>query len=1109
MSKSYYLKNILVCYLFFFATFSYAQPIQELFKGAEAWLPAAEVSLSSNGKTIVPEGSGAILVGEGGKQSELTSKGKYSDAVVTLDFILAKNSSAYIYLHSRYGIALVDSEGKTELTDYDMGGLEQGKTKKNTYSAPGAPPLVNAAGRAGEWQSLEITFRGPRFNDAGTKTEPAFIHEVKINKQVVQANMLVPGITENSEKNREQASAPFLFRAQKGQIALRNFDVRAADLSFLQIPTKSGAETNYQELVDFVALGEKLFKSFGCQECHSVSREDKTTKSGPNLYGLFQYPAQEKEIIEAGEGHRYTIKADRNYILESIRHPEIKLALHEGGNAAKAYPSVMPAFAKEVLSDSQVEAIGDYLATLNHSQVQGPIVSLRPEKTSDSDDPLDDPFQFFVRERTRIQRGPMPGMSGRSIHVGLSNGVNYSFDPRLLAIVKLWQGGFLNMAGELENRGGGGLESGINSKNIDFKEKEYLLAPLNSRGELIDFSFKEGLFGSKQDTAVLLHGDKELEELVESVGAKFLGYTLDSKDPQGTPVFQYRIADNQISIANEIQANGKLRVIIQGDFNQTQKYLINMPLLKNLKVKGASLNSDELIISPGKSKQVELRATLALSRTSWKAKKTSFVYEKQKIVTREAKANLPAGYRVESVYAPKDNFGRDQLFEALAVKVAKNGSTVVGTRTAGIWRMDKGYWHLFAEGTFDSLGLVVDDNSGQVLTVGQKPELTRISDTNGDGRADSYKTLFDAFSYHGNYHSYMHGPVKTLEGKYYIALNLAHADDAYKAGGLYMGSFGGYSGWGMMVDKKGTYQTWVNGLRSPAGLGVSPKGKLYYTENQGEYVGSSKMFAIKKGGFYGHPSALVDLPGQKVGSKDILWNKVKSGREKAVLIFPHNHLANSPGNLEWNQSQGKFGVFDEQFFIGDQTLSSLFRVVVQEIKGVEQGVVIPFANKLESGVMRPVFLGDGSLMLGQTGRGWQAKGGKLASLQKITWDGKTLPKEIFTVNIQPEGFEIIFTAPTEAFHKQDISITSWRYQDTPDYGSPELGKRIEQISDMTFSENRKVLKLKIKRQREKQYHPEQTARVYHISLQRKAVFNDSSDRKLEAWYTVNLWPDSL
>ena len=59
--------------------------------------------------------------------------------------------------------------------------------------------------------------------------------------------------------------------------------------------------------------------------------------------------------------------------------------------------------------------------------------------------------------------------------------------------------------------------------------------------------------------------------------------------------------------------------------------------------------------------------------------------------------------------------------------MAKDGTIVVATRTAGIWRIVNGEWRLFAEGLFDSLGVVVEDGKGLTVVAGQKAELTRIS----------------------------------------------------------------------------------------------------------------------------------------------------------------------------------------------------------------------------------------------------------------------------------------------------------------------------------------------------------------------------------------------
>src|SRR5690606_22001242 len=139
---------------------------------------------------------------------------------------------------------------------------------------------------------------------------------------------------------------------------------------------------------------------------------------------------------------------------------------------------------------------------------------------------------------------------------------------------------------------------------------------------------------------------------------------------------------------------------------------------------------------------------------------SNFEYERQPLETAPSSARLPAGYSIEEYLPPKDNYGRDMLFEPLGMDVAPDGTVVVSTRTSGIWRIVDGEWRLFAEGLFDSLGVVVEDERGLQVVASQKPELTRISDTDGDGRADRYETLSDQFSYHSNYHSYMHGPVR-------------------------------------------------------------------------------------------------------------------------------------------------------------------------------------------------------------------------------------------------------------------------------------------------------------------------------------------------------------
>ena len=191
---------------------------------------------------------------------------------------------------------------------------------------------------------------------------------------------------------------------------------------------------------------------------------------------------------------------------------------------------------------------------------------------------------------------------------------------------------------------------------------------------------------------------------------------------------------------------------------------------------------------------------------------------------------------------------------------------------------------------------------------------------------------------------------------------------------------------------------------------MSPDGRVWYADNQGDFVATSKLFELKKDKFYGHPAGLVDLPGMTPDSPEIKYDNVADRREQPVILFPHNRVANSPGNPAW-VTQKKFGPFAGQMLIGDQTQSNLLRVAMQKVGDVEQGSVMPFFEGLESGVMRPVFLPDGSLLLGQTGRGWQAKGGKVASLQHVTLGRKDRRAADRRHGRHADGFRVDLTQP--------------------------------------------------------------------------------------------------
>src|SRR5690606_196160 len=140
-----------------------------------------------------------------------------------------------------------------------------------------------------------------------------------------------------------------------GPVALRAIDVRHADFSAVKVPSISGQKTNIDGLIDFVALGNEAFHSLGCGSCHAIKENDPSVKSGPNLFGLFKRTPRDREVVEGEDNHRFTIKADRNYLLTSIRKPAAQRAVAESGSSAgEAYLPIMPPYSDQAISDKQV-----------------------------------------------------------------------------------------------------------------------------------------------------------------------------------------------------------------------------------------------------------------------------------------------------------------------------------------------------------------------------------------------------------------------------------------------------------------------------------------------------------------------------------------------------------------------------------------------------------------------------------------------------------------------------------------------------------------------------------------------------------------------------------
>lgn len=112
-------------------------------------------------------------------------------------------------------------------------------------------------------------------------------------------------------------------------------------------------------------------------------------------------------------------------------------------------------------------------------------------------------------------------------------------------------------------------------------------------------------------------------------------------------------------------------------------------------------------------------------------------------------------YTVKNVPAPPTKFKNYQID---GLTFLPNGKLVVCLPSGEIFFRDlkTEKWELFAEGLHNPLGVIALSNSELIVT--QRPELTRVRDLDGDGKADDFEVITDDFGMSGNYHEFNFTP---------------------------------------------------------------------------------------------------------------------------------------------------------------------------------------------------------------------------------------------------------------------------------------------------------------------------------------------------------------
>lgn len=412
-----------------------------------------------------------------------------------------------------------------------------------------------------------------------------------------------------------------------------------------------------------------------------------------------------------------------------------------------------------------------------------------------------------------------------------------------------------------------------------------------------------------------------------------------------------------------------------------------------------------------------------------------------------------------------------------------NGDLAISTRRGEVYIVEnptspKPYWRRFAYGLHEILGIAYKNDA---LYVAQRGELTKLVDKDQDGKAEIYETIY-AWPLSAHYHEYSFGPKIMPDGTFMVTANVAFGDEEWWRAESRVPM----RGWAMNITENGKMTPYAAGFRSPAGIGLLD-GQFYFTENQGDWVGSGGLWKVNKGDFMGHPASLrwTSLPNSPVKlQSDFFYSQMDERRiknDQGRYIKPENRVNEQfktlfdmkkvfpelklpsvwlpYGILGISSAEpvkvpaNTFGPFAGQVLVGDQGMSIISRIFLETVKGQEQGAAFLFRKGFRSGVLRLEWGTDGSLFVGETNRGWGSAGDANEGLERLVYNNKT-PFEMKAVRAMPDGFEVEFTMPVDRKSAEDLAsynAESFIYKYHPVYGSPPVNTEKLKISGVKVS----------------------------------------------------------
>jgi putative heme-binding domain-containing protein len=377
----------------------------------------------------------------------------------------------------------------------------------------------------------------------------------------------------------------------------------------------------------------------------------------------------------------------------------------------------------------------------------------------------------------------------------------------------------------------------------------------------------------------------------------------------------------------------------------------------------------------------------------------------QEIATR-GKLGTTGPYAVDTIEPPFDNPWKALMFFG-DHDFLPDGSALLCTMQGEVWRargldatLESVRWRRFATGLHEALGLVVAE--GRVYVQG-RDQITRLHDLNGDGEADFYECVTNAYKTSPAGHDFIAGLQRDRAGNFYTV--------------------SGNQGL-LKLSPDGRVEVLATGFRNPDGLGLSPDGAITVPCSEGDWTPASMICAIKPGGFYGYGGPKKNQP------------------PDLPLVYLPRGLDNSSGG-QVTVTSDRWGPLKGQLLHFSFGMGTHFLVLRDQDSSQPQGAVVPLPGDFLSGVHRGRFNPrDGQLYVSGLG-GWGTYTPRDGCFQRVRYTGERvqLPVEF---HARENGVLVKFSSPVDralASQAKNHFAQVWNYRYGSAYGSPEFSPR--------------------------------------------------------------------